>query len=487
MTLTYAGKRLLKVYVDHPDVKRWTKLWKLIDRIEELDFSYGTHHISPFLSSLGPAPNLKVLRLRDVGPNDRRRGQQRRLPKIFKGCLPSLRELSLTIAVAMSWPTGLFKDLRSFDLGVDADDPICSTLVLDVLRESPLLENLRLVGSCELPHDEPSPVVLSSLKTCTLIGNEALSLISLICYMDIPPSTNVFLSTPPLLGDAAVVYPFHDLCLAPGLHVLDGVSTASFTIGFDTIKLRVQNESGGILDIQVYYYENVMIGLMIIAVLLKDLFCGSTSKFQSMKVFSLHIGRNAGRDDAESVFCATVFAKFIFSTPSLERITLCGIPARALSFYLLFLQKGLDATIPFPNLQQVHIETTPIRSAKLLLGNLDMLIKKRNESGIPLQFVGVKVNCETLVPMVEHSAFLTAWKDLVGGDVKVEYFRDRVEELPRRGLPFVRFTNPPESEDEGGGGEADAVESGDYDSEWESWNSGKWPKAASEMRGATET
>ena len=487
MTLKYAGQRLLRVHIDHPDFKRGAKLWKLVKRIEELDCSYATRHISPFISSLGSAPNLKVLRLRDVDrdPADTsRRGQRKQLPKIFRGSMPSLRELCLTIAVAVTWPPGLFKNLRSFELGVDAEEALCSTLVLDVLRESPLLENLHLVGSCELPDGELPPVVLSSLKKCTLVGNEALSLISLICFMDIPPSANVFLSTPPLLGDAAVVYPFHDLCLAPGLHVLDEVSTTSFTIGFDTIRLRVQNESGGALDIQVHYYENVMIGLMIIAVLLKDLFCGSTSKFQSTKEFSLHIERGASRDDAESVFCATVFAKFTFSTPFLEKMTLCGVPARALSFYLLFLQKGLDAAIPFPNLQKVHIETTPIRSAKPFLGNLDELLKKRNGSGVPLQFVDVKVNCETLVSMAEHSAFLTAWKDLVGEDVKVEYFRDRVEVLPRRGLPLVQFTNRPESEDEEEVGE---VESGDRDLEWESWDSGEWPKAASEVRGPTET
>ena len=94
------------------------------------------------------------------------------------------------------------------------------------------------------------------------------------------------------------------------------------------------------------------------------------------------------------------------------------------------------------------------------------------------------VYCETLIPMAEHSALLTDWKDLVGEDVKVEYFREKVEKLPRTGLRLVSFSDP-ESEDEGEVDEADAV--GDCDLEWESWISGEWPRAASEMRRATGT
>ena len=109
---------------------------------------------------------------------------------LFQGCLPSLHEVSL--ATAVTWPIGLFKDLRSFELGVNAGDPISPILVLDVLRESPLLENLRLIGCCESPDGERA-VTLPSLGNCTMIGNGALSL---IWYLDIPASTNVFLSTP---------------------------------------------------------------------------------------------------------------------------------------------------------------------------------------------------------------------------------------------------------------------------------------------------
>jgi len=162
------------------------------------------------------------------------------------------------------------------------------------------------------------------------------------------------------------------------------------------------------------------------------------------------------------VLCAGTFLKFISDIASLERIKLCGIPANTLSFHLEFFHMGLGA-IPFPNLQQIQIETAPLRSAKLLLEHLGMVLKKRNNSGIPLRLVDMKVNCEKLVSMAEHTAFLAAWKDLVGEDVRVEYFRDKVEDGASRADP------------------------GSCDSDWESWVSGGWPKAASETRGPTET
>ena len=460
MILAYAGERLFRVYVDHPDSNRGAKLWKLLDRIEELDCSYGTYHISPFLSSLGPAPNLKVFRLHDEDqdPMDDDIPQQRReLPKVFRGCLPSLRELHLTVAV--TWPAGLFKDLRSLELGADADDDFSPTLVLDVLRESPLLENLHLVGYCNHLDEEPPAVVLPSLKNCTLVGIGA---IFLIWYMDIPASTNISLSTPPFIGNPMEIYPVRDLSLAPCLHVLDKISAVSFSIGFDTIELQVQNDSGGALSLQVYYHETAAAALTIYFFLLNGFFSEATSRSQATRSFSLHIERGATRDDVELMICAATFLRFISSAASLERVKLCGVPAKALSFHLQFLHIGPGA-IQFPNLQQIQIETAPLRSAKSSLEYLDMLLRTRNDSGTPLRLVDMKVNCETLIPMAEHSAFLTAWKDLVGEDVRLEYFRDRVED------------------------EASGAESDSCDSDWESWDSGKWPKAASETRGVIGT
>lgn len=45
---------------------------------------------------------------------------------------------------------------------------------------------------------------------------------------------------------------------------------------------------------------------------------------------------------------------------------------------------------------------------------------------VPPRLVDIKVNCERLIPTAEHSAFLTAWRGLVGEDVRMKYFRDSV-------------------------------------------------------------
>ena len=463
MILAYAGNRLLRVYVDHPDINRGEKLWKLLDRIEELDCSYGTRHISPFLSSLGPAPNLKVFRVRDEDQDfeDDDRPWQQDMSKVFRGCLPLLRELHF--AVSVTWPAGLFKDLRSLELGFDANGLLDPTLVLDVLRESPLLENLRLIGHCN--HlDELSEVALPSLKNCTVIGVGALSLLS---YIDIPASTNVFLCTQLLAGD--MICPFYDLSSAPSFHVLDQISTVSFYIGFDTIEFQAENDSGGSLNFQAHYCQTLTIGLCMCFSFFKGFFSGPHSKPQAPKAFSLQIEQGASPDDEELVLSAILFLRSISDTASLERMKLCGIPAKALFFHLKFLHLGFGAT-PFPNLQQIQIETAPLRSPKLLLERLDVLLRKRKDLGVPPRLVDMKVNCERLIPMAEHSAFLTAWRDLVAEDVRVEYFRDSVDM----------------SEDEEDGDddrEAGGAESSSCDSEWESWASGKWPKAASETRG----
>jgi len=70
--------------------------------------------------------------------------------------------------------------------------------------------------------------------------------------------------------------------------------------------------------------------------------------------------------------------------------------------------------------------------------------------------------------MADHSAFLTAWKYLVGEDVRVEYFR--------ASLPVSK------EEEDGDDGAGDA-ESGSCDSDRESWALEKRPKAARETRG----
>ena len=478
MISAYVGKRLFKVYVDHPCIDRVAKLWKFVDRIEELYCWYGNLTILSFLASLGSASNLKVFRLRD-GLQGLTGWQPRNLPNLFQGCLPSLRELSL--ATPTTWQIGLFKNLRSFELGVNPDRPISPTHVLDALRESPSLESFRLAGRCELPDEEPPAIALPSLRDCTLIGNGA---ISLIWYMDIPASTNVSLSTPPPTRDATEVYPFRDLCLAPCLHVLDDVSTVSFFIGFDAIKFRTQNKFGGVLNIQVYYHENVLAGLMAFTILLNNPFYESPCRIQTTREFALHIERGVSRDDAEALFYVVMISKFISGIPSLEQVELRGVPAKALSCFLRLFHKNPQVTIPFPNLQRLCLESTPLHSPKSLIADLDDLLKGREGFGLPLQFVDATINCEALIPMAEHSTFLTAWERLVGEDVRITYSRDRVEKLPRRGLRMVFFEG--EGEDDEDGEDVGAVEStSGSDLDWESWTSGKWPKAASEMKGLT--
>jgi hypothetical protein len=228
-----------------------------------------------------------------------------------------------------------------------------------------------------------------------------------------------------------------------------------------------------------------MTGLIALGNLLRGPFSESTYGFEATKEFALHIERGASRNDAESVFCAAMFVKFVSGTPSLERAEFRGVPTKALSLLLGYLHENPHVVIPFPNLQRLYVESTPLRSPKPLLGDLDNLLRGRKEFGLPMRFVEAKVNCETLIPIAEHSAFLVAWERLVGEDVKVVYSRDIVEALPRRGLRMVFFRgeNGEEEDDEE---QAEDVESGgEIDLDWESLNSGQWPKTASEMKGST--
>ena len=72
---------------------------------------------------------------------------------------------------------------------------------------------------------------------------------------------------------------------------------------------------------------------------------------------------------------------------------------------------------------------------------------------------------------------MTAWKGLVGEDVEVEYFRDRVEQVK---------SDDEDDKDKEENEEANAVESdGESDADWESWILDQCPKAASEMRRPT--
>ena len=163
--------------------------------------------------------------------------------------------------MCVTWPTGLFKDLRSLELGFNAYSLFNLTLVLGALRESPLLENLCLLGHhCDHPDREPPVVALPSLRNCNLLGVGA---IFLTWYISIPASTNPSLGIPLPASDMGQFCPTHGLSLAPCFYVLNRVSAISFSIRFDALEIRMQNNSGGALSLKKYYYGPWMNGLSV--------------------------------------------------------------------------------------------------------------------------------------------------------------------------------------------------------------------------------
>ena len=235
MTLAHAGNQLFEVYVDqYYRLDRFARLWKLVDRIEALYFIIGFGFLHDFLSSLGPAPNLKVLCFRPMMYMIWEWTPVVDLPaEMFSGCFPSLRNLSLPNAD--TWPIGLFKRLTSFECGDLGYRPIPPVRVLDILRESPSIEFIRLVGSCTIPPGfEPPAIPLPLLKECTLNGSGTTTLIR---FMTIPATAHVSL-TKLYIDDEAEFPRFEDFSAAPGLHVLDEVSTVS--VYADNYKIRFQ-------------------------------------------------------------------------------------------------------------------------------------------------------------------------------------------------------------------------------------------------------
>ena len=99
------------------------------------------------------------------------------------------------------------------------------------------------------------------------------------------------------------------------------------------------------------------------------------------------------------------------------------------------------------NLKRLDVESSPLRSPRLLLGGLGGLLATRKETGAPFESVTVKVRCERLIPPADHCALLTSWEGLVGGGVRLEYEQIEVKKLLTRRHP------PEEGEDEDGSGE----------------------------------
>jgi len=429
MILVHAGNRLFTVHVDHRDFSRLAKLWKLVDRIEELHYSAKLGQLGLFLSSLGPAPNLKVLHIRPVftAPLEEPTSLIR-LPTIFSGCVPSLRDLTLTNTVA--WPIGLFRTLVSFKCGFYDKHPISPIHVLGVLRESPSIEFLRLVGYCTLPPEfHPPAIALPSLKRCTLVGRGTASLIR---FLTVPASTRVLLSKP-YVKTRSVFPKFDHISVAPNLHILDDLSAISFSISDDAIRLQAKNAHGGVWDAHVDELYSFSQDSVIFFHFIRSSFeYGRTCPgFKATKTFTLDVDHSRIWESGEGTCFALVVTGFLSSLPNIEEVELRGVPSMVLSSIFRFFHGTAKFELSCPNLGRLHIVSIPIYSPRPLLEGLGRFLTERKETGAPFQSVAVKVKCELLIPAAEHRAFLTSWMGLVEKGVSLEYERTEVEKLPR--------------------------------------------------------
>ena len=480
MTLAHAGNQLFTVYVDHHDFDRLAMLWKLVDRIEELHYLTDIRQLASFLSSLGPAPNLKNLDLRPALTG----GIEEpipliSLPVIFSGCLPSLRDLTLTNMI--TWPAGLFRCLISFEY-ITPHYPISPVHVLDVLRESPSIESIRLIGSCSFPPGlKLRPVALQSLVECTLVGTGTTSLIRL---MAIPASTLVTLSGP-YFEPGAISPKFEDFSTAPGLHVLDQVSTVSFSIDDNAVRLQTKNEAGGTLDVEVDELYDLSRDPMFVDFILSSFEFGHTRPgFKTTKVLALDVDRGRIWAIPEATRFALCVLGLIRNFPDLEEVTLRGVPPMVLSFILRYLCGTPGTGLHCPNIKRLHIESIPLRSPRSLLVELGKLLTERKGGGMPLRSFTVKVKCEVLIPATDHCAFLTSWESLVEGDVRLEYEQSTVRKLPRcchcnsEGEYDWDSEEEDDEDEEDDEGKYEEMGAGDPDDScvgWDGWPE-KWPK-----------
>ena len=492
MILARAGDQLFTVYVDDPDVDRLAKLWKLVDRIEELHYSTEPGRLAPFLSSLGPAPNLKVLHLRPwltagTGGTE----SSLCLPTIFSGCLPSLRSLVLTETIF--WPAGIFKGLTSFECGDREMYPLSPVHLLGVLRESPSLESLRLTGICNHPKGSrqsiaPLTVALPSLRKCILTGEGTTAL---MLFMTVPPSAVVFLSKSYI--SFGIVSPKSNLfATSPGLAILDEVSAVSFSLDDTAVRLRARNDHGGVFDSEERELDSFSRDpARFVPFIRSSLECGRTCPgFKSARVFTLDIKRERIWLPEESASFARDLMRFLSNLPGVEEVKLQGVPLRELSIIFEALGGPPGSQLPCKNLKRLHVESTPLRSPRSLLAGLDGLLSGRRNAGAPIQSIAVKVKCEMPIPVAGHHAVLTSWEGLVGGGARLEYERTEVKKLPRcRRRDYLEDDDEWDDVDEDndkGYEEEDEVastgDSGDCNHGWDGWPE-RWPETLEEMGG----
>ena len=474
MTLAHAGNQLFEVYVDqYYRLDRFARLWKLVDRIEALYFIIGFGFLHDFLSSLGPAPNLKVLCLRPMMYMIWEWTPVVDLPaEMFSGCFPSLRNLSLPNAD--TWPIGLFKRLTSFECGDLGYRPIPPVRVLDILRESPSIEFIRLVGSCTIPPGfEPPAIPLPLLKECTLNGPGTATLIR---FMTIPATAHVSL-TKLYIDDEAEFPRFEDFSAAPGLHVLDEVSTVSVYADNYKIRFRAENTNGGVLEAMVDELGGLWGELTVFIILLKDaLLCTRTRPgFKTTKVLKLDLWRGRSREEEEAGYFKLEIMHCIQCVPEVEEIYLLDLPWPELSFVLLFLGHDPNTQDSPPNVTRLHIVSHPIPSPRRLLLRLDELLTKRERRGTPFHSITVEVKCAMLIPAADHCAFLASWERLVEGDVMLKY-----RKWPCRS----RRKTGDKGEDKGESDEKDRNDEDDEDGccvGWDGWPE-EWPETVEEMK-----
>jgi len=377
--------------------------------------------------------------------------------------------------LTITWPAGLFRCLISFECGAPLY-PISPIHVLDVLRESPSIESIRLTGYCNFPPGlKLRPVALRSLVECTLIGVGTTSLIRL---MTVPSSTLVTL-TEPYFELGAVSRKFEDFSTAPGLHVLDGISTVSFSINDNAVRLQVKNDSGGALDVEVDELCDLSQDTMFLSFILSFFEFGNTRPgFKAAKQLALDVDRGRIWAAPEAANFALLVLALFRSFSDAEEVTLRGVPPMELSFLLRYLCGGPSLRLPCPNIKRLHIETISLRSPRSLLVEMDKLLGERKRAGGALRSLTAKVKCEMLIPTTDHCAFLTSWEGLVEEGVRLEYEQSTVKKLPRCRRHDYDYEDEWDSEDEDDEEKYEEMGAGDPDDScvgWDGWPD-RWPK-----------
>ena len=471
MILARAGNRLFTVYVDDHDLDRLAKLWELFDRVEELHYTHdGIEELTPFITSLGPAPNLKALYLQP-GSATRHITAVNKLPVIFSGCLPLLRTIAFSNTIA--WPPGLFRDLVSFECGASKHHPISASHALDAIRGSPSIKFICLVGISRVPKGFDPPVVdFPSLENCTLSGNGTNSLIRFI----IAPMTSIVSLSRSHTGEESFYPNFNECSVMPGIRLLDELSALSLSISDYAAQLQARNDHGGVLDVKVdELYHLSKNPIKFIDTIWDSFQCWhSCPGFKTAKRFTLRIERGRIWQPGEADLFSVNVLGLMRNLPGVKAVDFHGVPPRELANLLVLLSSPPEDKFPCPNLSRLHVESTILRSPEPLLVALDRFLTSRKSAGVPLQYVTIKVRCETLVPAADHCAFLAAWEGVVEESVRVEYERAEVERLPgcRR---YDCGCGDNEDENEG----ADIRDAGDHCVGWDGWPE-KWPETTQE-------